>query len=189
MPFLHHVDAESTHIVHFNFQKVSFSWFLGELKNEVGDKPKCCVLWFCSNSQHRKLCSKNPPLYFNIMAQYLWEKKVENLPNWLKEDPVGSPTVICCPGPPLTLLLRNKLDDCKSGGRACVEPPTVNCCLLKMPPQKPTPRGIRHKPESHLSLLLESNVRRVGKPADVIFQRWGKTFFSITCLAGEHGPH
>ena len=84
--------------------------------------------------QHRKLCSKNPPLYFNIMAQYLWEKKVENLPNWLKEDPVGSPTVICCPGPPLTLLLRNKLDDCKSGGRACVEPPTVNCCLLKMPP-------------------------------------------------------
>ena len=118
----------------FQFKKVSFCWFLGEIKNEVGDKPKCCVLWLCSNSQHRKLCSKNPPLYFNIMAQYLWEKKVENLPNWLKEDPVGSPTVICCPGPPLTLLLRNKLDVCKSGGRACVEPPTVNCCLLKMPP-------------------------------------------------------
>ena len=44
MPFLHHVDAESTHIVDFNFRKVSFSWFLGEFKNEVGDKPKCCVL-------------------------------------------------------------------------------------------------------------------------------------------------
>ena len=138
----------------------------------------------------KEVMFQEPTTLLQYYGSVFMREKVENLPNWLKEDPVGSPTVICCPGPPLTLLLRNKLDDCKSGGRACVEPPTVNCCLLKMPPEKPTPRGIRHKPESHLSLLLESNVRRVGKPADVIFQRWGKTSFSITCLESmDHISH
>ena len=77
---------------------------------------------------------QEPTTLLQYYGSVFMREKVENLPNWLKEDPVGSPTVICCPGPPLTLLLRNKLDVCKSGGRACVEPPTVNCCLLKMPP-------------------------------------------------------